>query len=557
MRIRRPRLPGVFRRCSPGAVASLACALLAIGTTQATASGVLSSFTLTPSSTQAGGDPDVTADLAFSYGNATDSVKNVTITLTPGLVASIANVPAACTPQQLSANACPAGSQVGTGTVTTNGTPRAAALYLMPPPTPSDGAGFGAVVLVGPDVYTGLGSLDIISGVDGRPFGVVKIGVPVVRSEQVDRLVATMHSTTVDGRPFTRLPTSCATASSSATVETAEANSGAGSDSFDPTGCSALSYAPSLTAVDVTGDAGSSGVELVLAISQPNAATESAMQAVEVDLPPSLVPLVGPAASACLTGTPCAIGTATATSWLMPDSYLSSGTVTLGGTGAAPTVTVTFPEPVALSIAGTVDVARGVVTFPNVPDLPLTTLRVAITGTPAGKVLATTTCGPADVVARFTPQSGGATVTSARPIVYRSCKRSEPPLPRPRLRVSILSRRTTVDGRRARVTLACRGGAAGSTCRGTLSLTRRKRIVRHAHHRRTVTHRTIVLARTGYAVESGQTQPVALRLTDAGLRLLAHADEGRLRVRATATVSGGSTARRAIVVEHKAPPRSR
>jgi hypothetical protein len=538
----------VLRRCSPIVVASLACVLLAIGAGQATASGALSSFTLTPSSTQAGGHADITADLAFSYGSSTtDGVQQVTISLAPGIVASIANVPATCSPDQLRANACPAGSQIGTGTVTTNGTPRPAALYLMPPPTPSDGAGFGAIVLVGPDVYSGLGSLDIVPGVDGRSIGLVKIGVPVVRSEQIDHLVATMNSTTTDGRPFTRLPTSCATASSSATVETAEANTGSGSDSFDPTGCSALSYTPALTAAEVTGDAGAGGVELVLSISQPNAATESATKAVAVDLPPRLVPLAGPAASACLTGTPCAIGTATATSWLMPDSYLSSGTVTLGGTGAAPTVTVTFPEPVALSIAGTVDVANGLVTFPNVPDLPLSTLRLAITGTPAAKVLATTTCAPADVVARFTPQSGGATVTSVQPIVYHGCTTSGPPPPPARLQVSIRGRRATVRGRRTSVTLACEGGAAGSACRGTLSLTRRQRIVRRAHHRRIVIHRTIVLARVRYTVASGHSRPVGVRLTDAGVGLLSRAD-GRLRVRATATLRGGTTAHRAIAV---------
>lgn len=542
------RLSGLLRRLPPVAVASLACVLLGISAAHATASGVLSSFTLTPSSTQAGGDPDVTADLAFSYGNGTDSVKTVTITLAPGLVASIADVPATCSPDQLRANTCPAGSQIGTGTVTTSGTPRAAALYLMPPPTPSDGAGLGAVVVVGSDIVTGLGSLDIVPGVDGRPFGVVRIGVPVVRSQQVDHLVATMNSTTADGRPFTRLPTSCSRASSSATAETAEANTGSGSDSFDPTGCSALSYAPALTTIEVTGNAGAGGVDLVLSISQPNAATESATKAVEVDLPPSLVPLAGPAASACLTGTPCTIGTATATSWLMPDSYLSAGTVTLGGTGTAPTVTVTFPEPVALSIAGRVDVANGLVAFPSVPDLPLRTLRVAITGTPAGKVLATRSCAPADAVARFTPQSGGATIASARPVVYHGC--TPPPPPPASLKVSVRSRRAIVDGRRASVTLACRGGAAGSACRGRLSLTRRQRIVRRAEHRRIVIHRTIMLARARYAVESGQSRPVALRLTDAGLRLLARAN-GRVRARATATLRGGPTAERGIVVRRK------
>lgn len=70
-------------------------------------------------------------------------------------------------------------------------------------------------------------------------------------------------------------------------------------------------------------------------------------------------------------------------------------------------------------------------------------------------------------------------------------------------------------------------------------------------------YQTIVLARTRYTVETAQTRHVALRLTDAGLRLLARQDDGRLRARATATLSGGPPARRAIVVERKPPPRSR
>jgi hypothetical protein len=538
-----------FRRRSLVAITVLACSLLALGAAQATAAGVLSSFTLTPAATQAGANPSVTADLTFSYANGTDSVETVTIALPPGLIASIANVPATCSPEQLNADACPAGAQIGTGTVTTNVTPRAAALYLMPPPSPGDAAGFGAVVLVGGDVYAGPGSLDVVTGVDGRPVGVVKLSVPVVSGQQVNALSATMNGTT-DGKPFTRLPTSCSTATSSASVETVEGDTGSADDSFDPTGCSALGYAPSLSAVEVTDDPGGGGAELLLSISQPDAMAAAATKAVELDLPPSLVPNAGPA-GACLTGTPCTIGTATATSPLMPDAYLSGGAVTLGGSGLAPTLTVAFPEPVALSIAGTADVATGVVTFPNVPDLPLTTLRVDITGAPGGKVLATT-CAPGEVVARFTPHSGGAIVTDARPIAYRGCRSANPPPPpppRPRaqLRVSIHSRRALVVRKRARVRLACRG-AAGSACRGTLSLTRRTRGVRRVDGRRRVVHRKIVLARSPYALASGRTRAVGLRMTAAGMRLLERSRHRRLRVRATATVRGGTAARRAVVV---------
>jgi hypothetical protein len=524
----------------------LACCLLALGAVQASASGVLSSFALTPSSTQAGANPDVRADLTFSYADGTDSVRSVTIDLAPGLIASIADVPETCSPDQLRANACPAGSQIGTGSVTTNVTPRAATLYLMPPPTPGDGAGFGTVVLVGGTPYTSMGTLDVVS-VGGQPVGEVKLGVPVVSGQQVMELHATMQATTADGRQFTRMPTSCATASSSASVETEEADTGAGADSFLPTGCAALGYAPALSAVQAVKDSGDDGVELLATLSQPNAMAESATTALRLHWPASLLPDAGPD-GACLIGSPCTIGTASATSPLAPPSYLSSGTVTLGGTPQAPTLNVAFPPPIPLSLTGAIDLAAGTVTFSNLPDLPLSALTIDVTG-PAGAKALVTTCAAGELAATFTPQSGGATVTSTHAIAYQGCPppRPSPSTPQP-LRVSIRSRRAlVVDGHTA-AKLACNGGVADSICRGRLSLTVRKRIVRRVHGHRSVRHRTIAVARARYAVASGQTRAVTLPLTDAGLRLLAHSRRHRVRVRATATLNGGTTAHRTLVL---------
>ena len=531
----------------PGVVAVLACVLLALGAAQAPASGVLSSFTLTPASTQAGGDPDVTADLAFFYADGSDSVRSVTIDLAPGLIASIANVPATCSPDELSANACPAGSQIGSGTATVNGTPYGTGLYLMPPPSPSDGAGFGTAVMVGRTAYTGLGTLDVVPGAGGQPVGEVKLGVPVVGGEQVNALRATMHGTTAGGLAFTRLPTSCSTATSSASAETQEARTGAGTDSFVPTGCLALGYAPALSAVQAIEDPGDSGAELILSLSQPNAMTESATAALALHWPSSsLVPNAGPD-GACLTGAPCTIGTATASSPLAPASYLSSGTVTLGGTPAAPTLTVAFPPPVPLSVTGAVDLATGTVTFLAVPDFPLSALTVDITG-PSGAKALSTTCAAGDLVATLTPQSGGAAVTSTQPIAYRGCASPKAPPPPPPLRVTIRSRRLPVVHGRTQATLACGGGAAGSVCKGKLALTFRERVVRRVRHRRRVIHKTIVLARARYAVASGQARPMGLRLSAAGLRLLERSRHRRLTAQATATLVGRPTARRAVVV---------
>ena len=536
-------------------IAALACGLLGLGAAQAPASGVLTGFTLTPASTQAGSAADVTADLRFAYADGTDSVRSVTIDLAPGLLASIENVPATCTLDQLRAMACPAGSQIGAGTVTTNRTPLDTGLYLMAPPAPGDAAGFGTAVRAGGNVYTGVGTLDVVT-VGGQPLGVVTLGVPVVAGEQVFELRATMNATTADGRLFTRLPTSCATATSGVSVETQEANPGTGSDSFVPTGCAALGYAPSLSSVQVIKDPNDSGAELIASLSQPNVSTESATGALELDWPSSLSPIVGPVA-ACLSGTPCTIGTATATSPLAPPSYLSGGTVVLGGSAHAPTLTVAFPSPVRLSIVGAIDPASGTVTFPVVPDVPLSALTVDIAG-PAGARALSTTCAPGALTARFTPQSGGATVTSAQQIAYRGCPRSRtrPPPPPPRLKAAIRSSRALVVHRRAPATLACSGGPAGSVCRGTLSLTVRERIVVRVHRRRRVLQRTVVLASARYAIASGRTRTVSLPLTAAGLRLLARTRGHRLHVRATASVRGGATVHRTIVVRLEPPTRS-
>jgi hypothetical protein len=538
-------------RPKSSAAAVLASCLLGLGVGQAPAN-VLSSFRLIPASTQTGANPDVTADLTFDYGaNTTDSVRTVTINLAPGLIASILNVPATCTQDELTAIACPPGSQIGNGTATVNGTPYETGLYLMPPPTAADGAGFGTVVRAGGNAYTGVGTLDVIS-VGGQPVGEVKLGVPLVNNEQVDELRATMSATTADGRPFTRVPTSCSTATSTVSVETKEFDVGSGSDSFDPTGCSAMGYAPALSAVQAIKDPNDDGVELIASLSQPNAMTESATKALELHWPPGLVPDAA-AVATCLSGTPCTIGTATATSWLAPPAYLSSGTVTLGGTPSAPTLTVAWPAPVPLSITGAIDVVNRTVRFPNVPDLPLGGLTIDISGPAGAKVLATT-CAPGDAVATFTPQSGGATVTSTQPVAYRGCPgvrprpRPKPPRPTP-LRISIRNRGMFVFDARANIRLACTGGSAGDVCRGSVSLTRHQRIVRRVRGRRTVVHRTVLVARARYAIERGQTETDTPPLTAAGLRLLEHARHHRLRVRATATLRGGVTAHRTMRLE--------
>jgi len=109
------------------------------------------------------------------------------------------------------------------------------------------------------------------------------------------------------------------------------------------------------------------------------------------------------------------------------------------------------------------------------------------------------------------------------------------------LSVKIETAHAVVGRGKAQIKLACRGAASGRACHGSLSLTLRKRIGARS--------KTIVLARVGYSLVAGKS--ITLRLTVAGKRLLAHAHHHRLRVLATATVSGGSTTHRAISLQVK------
>ena len=46
----------------------------------------------------------------------------------------------------------------------------------------------------------------------------------------------------------------------------------------------------------------------------------------------------------------CKIGTASATSPLVPNAALANGTVTLAGSASAPTITISFPAPFGLTL---------------------------------------------------------------------------------------------------------------------------------------------------------------------------------------------------------------
>jgi hypothetical protein len=181
------------------------------------------------------------------------------------------------------------------------------------------------------------------------------------------------------------------------------------------TGCSSLPYRPSVTA-SVTKDAHDSGASFVATITQ--AATESANKTIVLNLPTGHLDPNATADIPCLSPSGCTIGTATATSPLVPSAALASGKVTLSGNATTPIIAISFPA-LGLTIPGTVSLANNSVTFANVPDVPLTNLTLTITG-PNGQKAFVTNCAPANLVGNFTAQ-GGQTHTSTSAIQFIGC----------------------------------------------------------------------------------------------------------------------------------------
>jgi hypothetical protein len=297
------------------------------------------------------------------------------------------------------------------GTAKLNGSPVAnASLYLVQPPSAADAAGvalcLGTTPCASPSAVGGV----IVRGAsdpNGSGLNLVFTGLPA--------LVTELNATFTGLRTPTYCPTTPANvivnADSTAdpTVKTAMA-------ALTVTGCSSLQYHPSI-ATKVIKDSGDSGAEVISTTSQPNAATESATKTLQLGLPPSLTPNVGAVASCFVT--PCTIGTAQGASPIVPSAALTNGSVKLGGTITAPTLTISFPA-VNLTLVGTFNSSYTAVTFSNLPDTPLQGLVVDITG-PGGQKAFTTTCAPMNASATFTPWDGNPAITSSAPITYQNC----------------------------------------------------------------------------------------------------------------------------------------
>ncbi len=397
-------------------------------------------------STLAGSSPslDTTIDFTYPKPHAADSVKDVTVTLAPGVLAIPTAVPEPCAASDLAAGTCPIQSLVGTGTVSAGlpglpGTalPAYSALYAMQVPAADAGtdvAYFGLDTWLGksqPQAGTAplltanaSASITTVSGQPAVQFafdnlpGALAIGrlaIPI----QVDSLSLTIDGSLSNNAAFTRLPTNCQTAAvTTLSADTYDSGTGTGSDSFTPTGCDQLAFTPTLNA-SATRDASDLGVNFVSTISQPP--RQAAQGSITLSVPPATL---APNLLAALQDFGSVVGSAQAVTPIL--SQPLSGPVTLTGTVQAPALTIAFPAPVPLTLTGSVDIADNQVTFANLPDVPLSSLTVTLSGGATALYDATCTTPSGTVQAAFVDQNNDAPLSVSDGFTVSGCAVATP-----------------------------------------------------------------------------------------------------------------------------------
>jgi hypothetical protein len=217
----------------------------------------LSPSTAAAATTSAVSNPNLTANYTFTYPNSTDSVKDETVALGPGLLATPAGPTGTCTPAQLRSNTCPAASRVGQGTVSVNTTTTNSSIsgaqqllatqYLMAAQSPSEYGRVGMIVTLGGTSVLTLQSPVTLSAsgqltlqFTGIPKSVsILPNNPIAVADQITGESLTFNGT-ADGNAFLFAPNQCVSTTTSATSDSsAGSNASTATSSYTPTGCPA------------------------------------------------------------------------------------------------------------------------------------------------------------------------------------------------------------------------------------------------------------------------------------------------------------------------------
>jgi hypothetical protein len=424
------------RRVRAVAAGALALAALCAAAPAAKASISISSLSVTASNDQAGGHPDIAIDAKFGSQDG-DTPRDATISLGPGILAS-PSAATVCDATDFANNTCPASSEVGAGTVTgtvpaySETVPIPVHVYLITPQA-------GEVARIGVIVDFFDYPVSALSApVEIRTSPDVGIDMPLTgipnqiegTSVQVNEISLSLHGT-VNGQPFTRMPTSCGASTTKMTADSYAAPTTRVSATADltPTGCGSLTYAPAIGAT-ATPDTADSGVAFAAAISQST--SDAATKNIAMTLPNGLAPRLSALSLACPSaGAPgcTAVGTATVTTPLLA-APLQGAIELVANASGLPFIDAVFPAPFAFTLQGspTLSGTGLTATFNNLPDVPISNLDVKFDGGPSSILTDTVALcsGSPSLSASLTAQDGATAHLSPPVAVNGNCSAAAP-----------------------------------------------------------------------------------------------------------------------------------
>jgi hypothetical protein len=389
------------------------------------AAGFKPTFTAGAVSSQAGSFSPF--ELSFSRSDTDQNLSGLTVTLPPGVSAKLAGVPecpeadiAAAQGKsgaaELASPSCPAASQVGT--VHTAAGPGSNPFFLSGKvylTGPFNGAPYGLAVIVpalaGPlDLGTvtvrqalNIDPTDAHVTVTSQPFPTILKGVPLrLRRVDVD----------LDRSGFTVNPTSCNPMSVNAALTSTGGATADDSARFQTAGCSSLGFTPKLK-LSLTGKGRTkSGAHPALTANLTQKAGQANIKSAKVTLPLSLALDPNNSRHVCAFPTAQAVhggavgcpsstivGTASATTPLLSqiltgNVYLVQG-IRTNKQGqqirTLPSLLIPLRGQIALDLRAQTSVSHGklVTTFPTVPDVPVSSFKLNLTGGKKGLLVIT------------------------------------------------------------------------------------------------------------------------------------------------------------------------
>jgi hypothetical protein len=410
-----------------------AAAVLIVAPTSAHALGLVN-VTAAPTSTQAGAHSDFNIHMGFDGAGGGTQVKDLTVSLPPGLVGD-PNATPTCTADDL-ANNLSACFKVGAVNATANilglplPVPANGFLYNLEP-KPGEPARFGIVlnplglpvapIILQSAVHLRTTDYGLDTVINGIPNTTLVDGDTTITAQDIT-LYGIAPGT---GKPFMRNPTSCTPKTTTISAAPHAGASDSANATFTPTNCDALDFSPSFSA-NVAGANASMKTSVTTSIDQD--LDEAGLVRAQVVIPPDLNPdveLLGnrcpPAAFEASNCPPNSVmGSAVAASPLL--SQPLAGNVVFVDTGGTPDIGLDLQGELHLLLRGTLGLDK-VVVFNGLPDIPISHFALTFPSSPGLLIASRNLCVPPPPLfhADFTGYNGASTAVDSPATVQGAC----------------------------------------------------------------------------------------------------------------------------------------